>query len=522
MKFSEMFRERYRIARNAAKANKKEETLAELNNLYQLFAQQILLQNGDRIVVKAKLNYWQNIFGNYIDIIKSKGLQDKRVQKFFGLIDDFSIPSLGDYLNGEVKKEMSDEYSKEKISNNNIDMSGIVESPMPVENATQKQNPTDQEMSTEEGDSRVMPNPVALGDYSKDIYPKTTLDIPEESNGQNIDAYEKVDVNKVENTTATSFTPNSLEEFIGQQHIIKILLREIAIAKAKNKKYLDNILLFGNPGLGKTTLMQLIAKSLGVRFEWMDCSQYRNSQQSLKALQNFLMKVARENEPVVIALDEIHMLSEELQSSLLTLLNSRVYVSPPDSNGLIKRIPIENFTFIAATTDDDKVMNTIKDRCLRLKFQMVDYTPEELRRIYRNKVAAKQLTISDDAIENCLPRSRGSIRYVNAFVDGLETMLYDDNGKQVSTNIDLETTDKFFAERGIDPIGLEKKDLEILKTIQEDSSGAISAETLSSRVGLTCKKYLSEYEPYLLKIGFVSISGRGRILTEKALHYLKP
>ena len=133
-----------------------------------------------------------------------------------------------------------------------------------------------------------------------------------------------------------TFAPDTLEGFIGQQHIVKVLLKEIAIAKAQGRKYLDNILLFGNPGLGKSTLMQLIAKALGVKFEWMDCSQYRNSQQSLKALQNFLMKVARDNEPVVIAFDEIHMLTDELQSSLLTLLNSRVYVSPPDVNGVDK------------------------------------------------------------------------------------------------------------------------------------------------------------------------------------------
>ena len=311
-----------------------------------------------------------------------------------------------------------------------------------------------------------------------------------------------------------TFAPDTLEGFIGQQHIVKVLLKEIAIAKAQGRKYLDNILLFGNPGLGKSTLMQLIAKALGVKFEWMDCSQYRNSQQSLKALQNFLMKVARDNEPVVIAFDEIHMLTDELQSSLLTLLNSRVYVSPPDVNGVVKRIPIDNFTFIAATTDDDKVLNTIK-------FQMVDYTPEELKRIYKNKVASKGLTITDDAIDACIPRSRGSIRYVNSFVDGLDTALYDDNGQRVSTNIDLDVVVKYFEEKGIDTIGLEKKDIEILRVLEEDASGAMGAETLSARIGLDPKKYLSEYEPYLIKIGFVTVTGRGRALTEKAIKYLK-
>lgn len=321
-------------------------------------------------------------------------------------------------------------------------------------------------------------------------------------------------------TDGPMFVPVTLRDFIGQQHIVKVLLKEIAIAKNKGIRHLDNILLFGNPGLGKTTLMELIAKELGVRFELLDCSQFRNSQQSLKALQNFFMRVARDNEPVVIALDEIHMLTPELQSSLLTLLNNRVYVSPLDVNGQNKRIPIDEFTFIGASTDDDKVLDTIKNRCLRLKFQLVDYTPEELSRIYKNKVAARGLTISDEAVAACVPRSRGAIRYVNSIVDGLDSALYNDDGVRVSTHIELDTALNYFKEKGIDPIGLEAKDLEILNVIGQDPSGAISADVLSARVGLDTRKYQSEYERYLIKIGFINVSGRGRSLTEKAIQYL--
>lgn len=486
MSFADRFREKYRIALYAARENNQDATLAGLSDLYKLFAEQYSLNNGDSIVIKAKLSYWQEIFGGYIDIIRKNGLQDRRVQKFFGLIDDADIPSLGDILggNGEVKLPPA---TPKTAPIGGVDISGIIE-------------PTE---------------PVVQPKEDKPIVPriKTEPEVPQvpvspnECNGGGIDE--------------PTFAPDTLEGFIGQQHIVKVLLKEIAIAKAQGRKYLDNILLFGNPGLGKSTLMQLIAKALGVKFEWMDCSQYRNSQQSLKAMQNFLMKVARDNEPVVIAFDEIHMLTDELQSSLLTLLNSRVYVSPPDVNGVVKRIPIDNFTFIAATTDDDKVLNTIKDRCLRLKFQMVDYTPDELKRIYKNKVASKGLTITDEAIDACIPRSRGSIRYVNSFVDGLDTALYDDNGQRISVNIYIDVVNKYFAEKGIDAIGLEKKDLEILRALEEDASGAIGAETLSARVGLDPKKYLSEYEPYLIKIGFISVTGRGRSLTEKAIKYLK-
>ena len=155
-----------------------------------------------------------------------------------------------------------------------------------------------------------------------------------------------------------------------------------------------------------------------------------------------------------------------------------------------------------------------------MKFQLVDYSFDELKRIYKNKVAAKGLTITDEAVDACVPRSRGAIRYVNAIVEGLNTALYNDEGVRTSSNIDLQTALNYFSEKGIDAMALEKKDREILKVISEDSSGAISLDVLSARVGLDPRKYQSEYERYLIKIGFITVKGRGRSLTDKAIQYL--
>lgn len=494
MEFAELFREKYRVALHAARANDEKGVIAGLTDLYNLFAEQYKKDNGDSIVIKAKLSYWQDTFGTYVQIIRQHGLQDRRVQKLFGLIDDASIPSLSDYLRGNGAVAVPTVPSEpEPFKAGGINYDGIIS---PVDEGEQPAEKQPEPVGQAEPDD-VIPEPVG-----------------EPENSADEDGVDGADEKPL-------YTPDSLRGFIGQQHIVKVLLKEIAIAKNEGRKHLDNILLFGNPGLGKTTLMELIAKELGVKFELLDCSQFRNSQQSLKALQNFFMRVARDNEPVVIALDEIHMLNNELQSSLLTLLNNRVYVSPLDVNGQCKRIPIDDFTFIAATTDDDKVLDTIKNRCLRLKFQMVDYTYDELKRIYKNKIAAKGLTISEEALETCVPRSRGAIRYVNSIVEGLNSALYNDEGERMSTDIDLETALKYFDEKGIDSIGLETKDREILKVIEDDNSGAISADVLSARVGLDTKKYLSEYERYLIKIGFITVSGRGRSLTEAAIKYLK-
>ena len=291
---------------------------------------------------RAKCRLQFESFDAIIEIIKSSGLADKRVLAFFGLApSSAAAPSFSDIMSGKYGEAQS--------------------TPTPQPTVTEKPK-------ISEGGASI-PQPAApkkatlRADETTPVVPVGVVGV---GNGGGEDK--------------PIFTPDELRGFIGQQHIVKPILKEIAIAKNKGLRHLDNILLFGNPGLGKTTLMKLIAKELGVRFEILDCSQFRNSQQSLKALQNFLIRVARECEPVVIALDEIHMLTEELQSSLLTLLNDRVYVSPPDVSGNIKRIPIEEFTFIGATTNDEDVIPTIKNRCLRLTFQMVDYTPEELKR----------------------------------------------------------------------------------------------------------------------------------------------
>ena len=490
MSFSELFREKYRATLHAARANDKDGVVNGLYGLFNLFVEQYGKDNGDSIVTKAKLGYWRDTFGAYIKIINQYGLQDRRIQKLFGFIDDVSAPSFSDILGGKGKIPVSPagENGEGVVpppaypAAGGVNIDGIIP-PAPEEKIPEVPQPDEIPPEVSAEDMPAAPEEVADG-------------VPH-------------------------FNPVSLSDFIGQPHIVRALKKEIAIAKNEGRKHLDNILLFGNPGLGKTTLMELIAKELGVKFELLDCSQFRNSQQSLKALQNFFLRVARDNEPVVIALDEIHMLNEDLQSSLLTLLNTRVYESPLDINGQSRSIPIDEFTFIAATTDDDRVLGTLKNRCLRLTFQMVDYTFDELKRIYKNKVAAKGLTITEEAIDTCIPRSRGAIRYVNSIVDGLNNALYSDEGKRISTHIDLGTAIEYFKEKGIDPIGLEKKDLEILKVIADDTSGAISADVLSARVGLETKKYLSEYERYLIKIGFISVSGKGRSLTEKAIKYLQ-
>lgn len=313
-----------------------------------------------------------------------------------------------------------------------------------------------------------------------------------------------------------SFSPQRLSEFIGQTQIVTRILREISAARKKGRGYIDNILLFGNRGLGKSTLMELIAKELDAEYEFLDATSLNNDVTSKKKIQKFFIMISQAQKPVVIAIDEIHALPQDIQTSLLTLLQSRKF-SYMDSNGVNYEYPVKEFTFIGATTDPDKVLPTIKDRCTNLTFYLRDYTDDELRRIFENKFAAVGLTAADDVITDCIVRCRSSIREVEAFVKGMDTLAVTHEPRV--TEVTKEISDVYFEEREIDSMGLQSKDREIIRALYEDTTGAMSADTLGARVHLDTKVLTGEFEPYLLKIAFVNIVRQGRTLTERGRKY---
>lgn len=435
-------------------------------------------------------------FDAVIEIIKYYGLQDKRVKSFFGFIQATAdAPSFGQVNEGKGridKPKVSGKAQYGKGSERDLDDLFLDEDdPWSSYKKTPKKKRgigNDGSVASTDVDDTNKPQQTTVGEEGyKPVYLKV-------GNGD----------------------PQSLSEFIGQEHVVKRISAEIKAAKKQGIKHIDNILLFGNRGLGKSTLMELIAKELGVRYEFLDASGFSRTSAAQDSFNKFLQNISIANEPVVIAIDEIHALPENIQTGLLTLLNSRKY-SYLDKNGQTHVLPVDEFTFIGATTDSDKILNTIKDRCSNLTFYLKDYTIEELKQIFVHKFGFKGLKASDEVLKECIQRCRSSIREVKSIVDGLNTKAINADTDTVS----LDMVNEYFQERELDSIGLGYTDIAILKAIASEPSGVISADTLAARVYLDVNILTKDFEPYLKKIGFISIDSRGRSLTEKAIKHLK-
>ena len=478
MSFTDIFRKTYRDTRKCVEADDCAGAILGCRKLAALCGKQYKLNDGAKLQLKATLKQHAGNFASSANTIECFGITNQ-VKTFFGFEEIDLAPNT-------TQKSVVVAFDPTDPVDFAIGEISVTEKP---------EKPSETSMPHEANT------------------PQAPIDLPSDTTAPS--AVVGAEGNGTETgNPMPAFDPENLEDFIGQREIVKRIKLEIMAAKKLGRQHINPMLLLGSRGLGKTTLMKLVAKELGVRFEYMDCSQLRNDVSSHKAVQNFFQGIGKTKEPVVIGMDEIHALPNKLQTGLLTLLNDREFVYL-DNSGTNHNIPIEHFTFIGATTDAQDVLATLKDRC-GLTFYLLDYSRDELRRIFLNKFASKQLQISEDTLVECINRCRSSLREVNAIVSGLETLAVIAD----TDSVNAEMTAEHFRNAGIDPIGLKTKDVEILNILLEDDTGVMAEDTIAKRAGLDSKIYSSEYEPYLIKIGFISISGKGRSLTEKAKAYL--
>lgn len=304
--------------------------------------------------------------------------------------------------------------------------------------------------------------------------------------------------------------PESLEEYVGQSEVKENL--EIFIKAAKiREEPLDHVLLYGPPGLGKTTLAYIIAHELGSNIKTASGPSIEKSGDLAAILSNL--------EPGdVLFIDEIHRIPrfvEEILYSAMEDFTLDIVVGAENSSRSIK-IDLPPFTLVGATTRAGDLTSPLRDR-FGIINKLNYYNVDELQKIAIRTSKVLNAPIHDDAARELARRSRGTPRICNRLFKRVrDYALVKGNG-----NIDLEITKLALDKLKVDELGLDNTDYNLLKAIIERfNGGPVGIEAIASSIGEEQTTIEDVYEPYLLQTGLLKRTTRGRMVTEKAYEHL--
>lgn len=304
--------------------------------------------------------------------------------------------------------------------------------------------------------------------------------------------------------------PRTMAEYVGQSKVKENLKVYISAAK-KRHEALDHVLLYGPPGLGKTTLASIIANELGSNFK-------QTSGPAIEKPSDLASILTNLNENDVLFIDEIHRLNHSIEEILYPAMEDHAldFVIGKGPSARSMRIALPNFTLVGATTKAGMITGPLRDRFgVICKLEL--YTNSELEQIVKRSAGILGAEIDGESTKLIASRCRGTPRIANRLLKRVRDFADVYEGGVINKDLTLHALSKM----EIDDIGLDSIDRKMLKVMIENFKGKpVGLDTLGAITGEEVETIEDVYEPYLLQIGFIARTPRGRVPLESAFKHL--